>query len=91
MVSLEQPEDVKLLSISDTARLLGKSEDWLRKKISRGEGPPARRVSANRLCIFHRELLQWLDALEQVGRPRLYAHPDPELTIDVTGCAEEGK
>jgi len=82
-------EDVKVLSISDASRLIGKGEDWLRQKIRKGEGPPARRVSANRICILHRELWQWLDSLEQVGRARLYAEPDPEIVIDVSDCPEE--
>lgn len=91
MVPLEQPDDVKLLSISDTARLLGKSEDWLRQKIRKGEGPPARKLSPHRIAIFHRDLMEWLDSLEHCRRARLYAHPPHELAIDVSDCREEIK
>jgi hypothetical protein len=61
---MAEAQDLKVLSISEAARLIGKPESWLRQKISRGEGPPARRASPHRTCILHCELWQWLDGLE---------------------------
>lgn len=64
-------ENLKILAISDAARIIGKGEDWLRQKIRKGEGPPAFRISKHRIGILDRELQQWIDSLIVESRPSL--------------------
>jgi hypothetical protein len=80
--------NLKIYSIEETAQLLGKTEDWLRRQIRAGTGPPARKVSPRCIVVRHKELMQWLDSLEFTTKARLYGEPDPELTINVGEDAE---
>jgi len=75
-------DNLKILTIAEAARLLGRDYEWLRSLIRRGQGPPARRLSQGSMCIRLSELHKWLDSLEFVSRPCLYASPDPEVQID---------
>jgi len=53
----------RLLTIKEAAALLGKSEEWLRSKIRRGQGPPAKRVSERCIQIRLNDLRDWVDKL----------------------------
>ena len=56
----------RLLSISTAAALLGKSEGWLRNKILRGQGPPAKKVSPRCVEIRADDFERWLEDLPPV-------------------------
>ncbi len=60
----------RLLTIKEAAALLGKSEEWLRSKIRRGQGPPAKRVSERCIQIRLNDLRDWVDKLKGVRQPR---------------------
>ena len=50
-----------LLTIKDAAKLLGKSEGWLRAKIRRNQGPRVFQVSPRSMEIREDELRAWLE------------------------------
>lgn len=50
-----------LLTIKDAAKLLGKTEGWLRAKIARGQGPRVFQVSPRSMEIREDELRAWLE------------------------------
>ena len=54
-------QDFKLLTIKYAAKLLGKSEGWLRAKITRGQGPRVFQVSPRSMEIREDDLRAWLE------------------------------
>ena len=54
--------NMRLLTIKQAAVVLGKSESWLRAKISRGQGPRVFQVSPRSMEIREEDLRAWLES-----------------------------
>lgn len=87
------PEDITPHSIAAAAKILGQewTEERLYTAIRRGHGPRARRISPHRIVILHRDLLEWLDGLENAYCPRLYGEPQMEFHVDVEDSEENSE
>jgi hypothetical protein len=81
-------ELLTILTIRAAAGMIGWDKEKLRSLIRRGQGPLARRISANRIVILESDLHDWIDSLECINRPRLRGEIDQEITID-TGETDE--
>lgn len=55
----------RLLTIAESARLVGRSRDWLVRRIRAGRGPSVRKVGPRGRVIKLSDLLAWLDRLEE--------------------------
>ena len=53
--------------------------------------PRARRISPRRIVILHKDLLEWLDGLENVCRARMHGKPEMEFHVDVDESEENAE